>query len=213
MPAFLVIWELNLKRRIVFLFLCILCVGWCGLLSGRVLILSSACLLIRKQMRMAVSDSWHVSILQICVGWFFLSHLLWWDKSCSDVWVFTSRAVWRWPRTALCSGVSPSLARKSIWAPPSARTRMDSPPPGSHCTARDRGVSGGHTQIHTQLFMVGGIILQNESQTHRCVSLLYLDSERILTLPLNMRQISVILESTDIIHCSSLLTLPGQSLF
>lgn len=59
----------------------------------------------------------------------------------SDTCVFTSRAVWRWPRTALCSGVSPSLERKSIWAPPSTSTRMASPPLGSHCTARDRGVS------------------------------------------------------------------------
>lgn len=65
------------------------------------------------------------------------------------VWLFTSRAVWRWPRTALCIDVSPSLARKSIWAPPSTRTRMASPPPGSHCTARDRGVSGVRKHTHT----------------------------------------------------------------
>lgn len=70
-------------------------------------------------------------------------------KGLQHMQMFTSRAVWWWPRTALCSGVSPSLARKSIWAPPSTRTRMASPPPGSHCTARVRGVSKEHTQRHT----------------------------------------------------------------
>lgn len=63
--------------------------------------------------------------------------------------MFTRRAVWRWPRTALWTGVSPSLARKSMWAPPSTRTRIASPPPGSHCTAKDRAVSGTHTHTHT----------------------------------------------------------------
>lgn len=65
--------------------------------------------------------------------------------------VFTSRAVWRWPRTALCIDVSPSLARKSMWAPPSTRTRMASPPPGSHCTASDRGVSDRHTHNENRI--------------------------------------------------------------
>lgn len=137
----------------------VFCVGGCGLLSGRVCL---DCLQEHKWRQYCISfrASIHLADIDCGVGWIFSfygvtmkTHFsLWVDNNISikgqqHVWMFTSRAVWRWPRTALCIGVSPSLARKSIWAPPSTRTRMASPPPGSHCTARDRAVSGKHTQI------------------------------------------------------------------
>ncbi len=102
-----------------------------------------------------------------CIFSWELITFLWLDKQ-QQRRVFTSRAVWRWPRTALCSDVSPSLARKSIWAPPSTRTRMASPPPGSHCTARDRGVSGRHRQGDSNRvfsFFIKWIVLELESES------------------------------------------------
>lgn len=54
--------------------------------------------------------------------------------------VLTSSPPWLWVRTALCSGVRPSLFLKSRWAPPWTSTLM--PSTGRpDCTATQSGVS------------------------------------------------------------------------